>query len=179
MCQLQGLNLWVLQGILSPGGEKCPGLFLYVRVEDYSDWITAKTRTDSLLPLSVFHHYHHHQEPPAPRQGPLAPTPGPQPRGPARVTVFMARSRRPDNSSLEAAASWGKGVRASGVSPGEEALAVGEEEGVPPAYYDYYSEPEAGPGGFVSGQDRRPGPHETLLLCPALVFLWSRREAGS
>ena len=56
MCQLKEMSLWVLRGILSQGGEKCPGLFLYIRVEDYSDWITSKTRKTS-SPLSSFHHW--------------------------------------------------------------------------------------------------------------------------
>nr|KAF6411456.1 serine protease 54 [Rousettus aegyptiacus] len=58
MCQLQHLNLWVLRGILSKGGERCPGLFLYIKVEDYSAWITSKTKRTG-LPLSVLHHWEH------------------------------------------------------------------------------------------------------------------------
>ncbi|XP_027998856.2 inactive serine protease 54 [Eptesicus fuscus] len=119
MCQLQGLDLWVLRGILTQGGEKCPGLFLYVKVEDYSDWITSETQTDSLLPLSMFHHYHHHQENAAPAEGPSAPTMEAQLQEPANMTLFMARSPWPENSSLEGAGPRGKGVRDSGSSPGE------------------------------------------------------------
>ncbi|KAM5262831.1 inactive serine protease 54 [Ctenodactylus gundi] len=56
MCQLQQLDLWVLQGLLTQGGETCPGLFLYTKVEDYSDWITAQARRAG-LPLSALHHW--------------------------------------------------------------------------------------------------------------------------
>ncbi|EPY84748.1 hypothetical protein CB1_000445002 [Camelus ferus] len=56
MCQLKELNLWMLKGILSHGSEQCPGLFLYINVEDYSDWITSKTKRTS-PPLSPFRHW--------------------------------------------------------------------------------------------------------------------------
>uniref|UniRef100_A0A673UPU1 Inactive serine protease 54 n=1 Tax=Suricata suricatta TaxID=37032 RepID=A0A673UPU1_SURSU len=56
ICQLQQLNLWVLRGLLSHGGEKCPGFFMYIKVEDYSDWIMFKTEKTS-RPLSSFHHW--------------------------------------------------------------------------------------------------------------------------
>ncbi|KAK2488964.1 hypothetical protein MC885_004786 [Smutsia gigantea] len=58
MCQLQQFDLWVLRGIMNQGGEKCPGLFLYIKVEDYSDWITSKTKTTN-APVSSFHHWEH------------------------------------------------------------------------------------------------------------------------
>lgn len=178
MCQLQGLDLWVLRGILTQGGEKCPGLFLYVKVEDYSDWITAKTQTDSLLPLSMFHHYHHHQENAAPAEGPSAPTMETQLQEPANMSIFLARSPWPENSSLEGAESRGKGVRDSGSSPGD-GEGEGEEEAAQPTYYDYYSEQEAGHGASISGQNGLHRPQETLLLCSALVFFWIGRESGS
>nr|KAF6407832.1 serine protease 54 [Molossus molossus] len=41
MCQLQGSDLWVLRGLLSQGGEKCPGLFLYIKVS----WTETQSQT--------------------------------------------------------------------------------------------------------------------------------------
>lgn len=191
MCQLQGLDLWVLRGVVMQGGERCPGLFLYVRVEDYGDWITAWTQTDSLLPLSVFHRYYryHHQEKEAPAQGPSTPTKGTRLQEPAKATIFMARSPWPENRSSEGAEPpgegaeppgkgaepLGKGVRQLDSSPGEE----GEEEEAQPSYYDYYSEQEAGQGGSKSGQSRLQQPQERLLLSSALAFFWNGRQPGS
>lgn len=170
MCQLQGLDLWVLQGVLLQGGERCPGLFLYVKVEDYSDWITSQTQTDSLLPLSVFHHHHPQQENAAPAQGPSAPTRETQLSEPAKVTIFMDRSPWPENGSSEGVEPRGKGVRELDSSP--------KEEEAPPESYDYYSE-QAGQGGSISGQNRLHQPQETLLLSSALVFFWNSRQSGS
>uniref|UniRef100_A0A8C2V964 Inactive serine protease 54 n=1 Tax=Chinchilla lanigera TaxID=34839 RepID=A0A8C2V964_CHILA len=56
MCQLQGLDLWVLRGLLTHGGEKCPGFYLYTKVEDYSDWITSQASMAG-PPLSSLHHW--------------------------------------------------------------------------------------------------------------------------
>ncbi|XP_006752965.2 PREDICTED: inactive serine protease 54 isoform X1 [Myotis davidii] len=170
MCQLQGLDLWVLQGVLSQGGERCPGLFLYVKVEDYGDWITSQTEMDSLLPLAVFHHYHPHQENAAPTQGPSVPTRETQLREPAKVTIFMDRSPWPENGASEGVELRGKGVRELDSSPEDE-------EALPPDY-DYYSE-QAGQGGSISGQNRLHQPQETLLLSSALVFFWNSRQSGS
>ncbi|XP_036296990.1 inactive serine protease 54 [Pipistrellus kuhlii] len=167
MCQLQGLDLWVLRGVLTQGGEKCPGLFLYVKVDDFSDWITAKTQTDSLLPLSTFHQYRRRLgEEEAPAEGPGAPAAETQVPEPASGPPW------PGNTSFWGTEPPGKGMRDLGSSPGDEAAQ--------PAYDDDdYSEPEAGQRASMSGQVGWPRPRETLLLCSALVFLWNGREAGS
>ncbi|XP_061243349.1 inactive serine protease 54 isoform X4 [Bos javanicus] len=137
MCQLKEMSLWVLRGILSQGGEKCPGLFLYIRVEDYSDWITSKTRKTS-SPLSSFHHW----ENPSPlpsyssrdlvtqrKQAGLSQLVWPRLsfQGQERSTVHSTRSL-PDNGTQMSLDFREKGRR----EPGRSEMAI------QPTYYDYY-----------------------------------------
>ncbi|KAM6177436.1 inactive serine protease 54 [Erethizon dorsatum] len=68
MCQLQDLDLWVLKGLLTQGGDKCPGLYLYTKVEDYSDWITSQASRTGPHLSSLHHwekliHFSHHRFP--------------------------------------------------------------------------------------------------------------------
>lgn len=170
MCQLKEMSLWVLRGILSQGGEKCPGLFLYIRVEDYSDWITSKTRKTS-SPLSSFHHW----ENPSPlpsyssrdlvtqrKQAGLSQLVWPRLsfQGQERSTVHSTRSL-PDNGTQMSLDFREKGRR----EPGRSEMAI------QPTYYDYY-------GGEImasapsSGQNRLHQPQEITLFFLCARFLW-------
>ncbi|KAL0621608.1 Inactive serine protease 54 [Plecturocebus cupreus] len=158
-------DLWVLRGVLNFGGEMCPGLFLYTKVEDYSNWITSKAETAG-PPLSSFHHWEklisfsHH--------GPNAMTQkthsdselshvGSYFQGQRRTTMH---SRIASRDGLEVRE---KGVRESGRSP---------EASVQPLYYDYYGG-EVGEGGSSAGQNRLHQPEEIILVSFVLVFFCS------
>ncbi|XP_004690297.2 PREDICTED: inactive serine protease 54 isoform X2 [Condylura cristata] len=169
MCQLQHLNVWVLRGILSYGGEECPGLFLYIRVEDYSDWITAKTKRTS-PPLSSFHHWNN----PIPFFSHLSHTAMTEKKytGLSQVglsqTSFQGQKGTtvqfwPVNSSRENADFRGNGVRELSTSP---------DMAVQPMYYDYYGG-EGGENGVMSGQNRLHQPQEIILFFFVLVFFCS------
>ncbi|XP_032179729.1 LOW QUALITY PROTEIN: inactive serine protease 54 [Mustela erminea] len=178
MCQLQKLNMWVLTGILSHGGEKCPGLFLYIKVEDYSDWIMSKTKKTS-RPLSSFHHWEESFPFPSyssrvimtPKkhsglgqgewsqtymQGHIKVTSHTLPTLPTLPT-FPAL---PTNSSRKSLVMGVKGLGELGRSSVMAAQ---------PMYYDYYG--EAGDsGGSTSGQNRLHRPQEIILFFSVLVF---------
>ncbi|KAL8194562.1 UNVERIFIED_CONTAM: hypothetical protein K2H54_024731 [Gekko kuhli] len=43
MCQAKETGHWVLKGVLTEGGTRCYGPFLYTRMSYYSDWIVTST----------------------------------------------------------------------------------------------------------------------------------------
>uniref|UniRef100_A0A670K2Z3 Serine protease 54 n=1 Tax=Podarcis muralis TaxID=64176 RepID=A0A670K2Z3_PODMU len=43
MCQADGTRQWVLKGVMTKGGMRCYGPFLYTRVSSYGDWIVTTT----------------------------------------------------------------------------------------------------------------------------------------
>ncbi|XP_025867626.2 LOW QUALITY PROTEIN: inactive serine protease 54 [Vulpes vulpes] len=167
MCQLQQLNLWVLRGILSHGGEECPGVFLYIRVEDYSDWIISKTKKTS-HPLSSFHHledsfpffsYSSHiivtqRKHSGLGQGVWSQT---YMQGQKRVTIH----------------SWPTNSFSKGPDVGEKGLKeLGKSSvaAIQPMYYDYYGGYAGDGGGPISGQNRLHQPQEIILFFFVLVF---------
>lgn len=166
MCQLQQFDLWVLRGVLNFGGETCPGLFLYTKVEDYSKWITSKAERAG-PPLSSLHHWEklisfsHHGPNAAMTQnsdselghiGSYL-----QAQGRTITHSRLATSSRDDLDVRE------KGVKESGRSP---------EASVQPLYYDYYGG-EVGEGRISAGQKRLHQPAEIILVSFMLVFFCS------
>lgn len=163
MCQLQKLNLWVLKGIVTQGGEKCPGLFLYIKVEDYSDWIASKTRRTS-LPLSSFSHrvdlvpFSSYSSNAAMTQ-----EQPPELDQVAQSKPHFQEQRRattrsgPANSSRGSLDSRKKSLNGSSRAP---------EVAEPPTYYDYYY---SGEFGSISGQDRSHQPQGMTLFFPVLA----------
>ncbi|KAG8524317.1 Inactive serine protease 54 [Galemys pyrenaicus] len=169
MCQLQHLNVWVLRGILSPGGEECPGLFLYIRVEDYSDWITDKTKKTS-PPLSSFHHWNN----PIPFFNHFSEIAVTEKKYTGLSQVGLSQTFFPGqngdtlqlwpvNNSRESPDSRAKGFRELSAAP---------DMAVQPMYYDYYGG-EAGENGALSGQNRFHRPQEIILFFFVLVFFCS------
>nr|XP_008528780.1 PREDICTED: inactive serine protease 54 isoform X1 [Equus przewalskii]XP_008528781.1 PREDICTED: inactive serine protease 54 isoform X1 [Equus przewalskii] len=163
MCQLQHLNLWVLTGILTQGGEQCPGLFLYIRVEDYSDWIMTKTWGTS-LPLSSLHPrenlipFSSHSSRAAVTQEKHS---GQEQVGWSQANSLGQESTTiyswPANSSGESLDFREKGLRESVGSPDTAGQSM---------YYDYYG----GEIGSISGQNRLYQPQEIILFFFVLVF---------
>lgn len=166
MCQLKEMSLWVLRGILSRGGEKCPGLFLYIRVEDYSDWITSKTGRAS-APLSSFHHWENPSHPSPDlvthrKQAGLSQLARPRLafQGQERSTLHSTRSL-PDSGTQMSLDLGEEGRR----EPGRPEMAI------QPTYYDYYGGEFMAPAP-PSGQTGLHQPRETALFFLCARVLW-------
>ncbi|XP_042774755.1 LOW QUALITY PROTEIN: inactive serine protease 54 [Panthera onca] len=167
MCQLQQQNLWVLRGVLSHGGEKCPGFLLYLKVEDYGDWIMSKTKKTS-HPLSAFHHwenllpslsYKEHftvtqRKHSGLGQGGWSPA---HVQGQKKADVYSL----PANSSRKSPDIGRKGLRELGRT------SVVDTQ---PMYYDYYGGDSGEGRGPISGQNRLHQPQEITLFFFVLVF---------
>lgn len=170
VCQLQQLNLWVLRGILTHGGDKCPGFFMYIKVEDYSNWIMSKTKKTS-RPLSSFHHwenslllpnYKAHFTVTQRKHSGLGQGEWSQAysQGQKKATIHSL----PANSSRKSPDIRGKRLKELGRSS-----AVAE----PPMYYDYYGGDSGESGGPISGQNRSHQSQEIILFFFVLVFFCS------
>ncbi|XP_053127292.1 inactive serine protease 54 [Hemicordylus capensis] len=124
-CQAPGTGQWVLKGVLSKGGARCYGPFLYTRVSSYSEWIVATTAKQGTPVPPTFVEKHFASWIPA---------------GENRGVAEPLRRARVLNSS-------DSGEEPPGQLQAEEAL-EGSSSGQPvepqgkallPVYYDYYS----------------------------------------
>ncbi|XP_073911470.1 inactive serine protease 54 isoform X2 [Castor canadensis] len=169
MCQLQELNLWVLRGILTKGGNACPGLFLYTRVEEYSDWIMSKAKRagPSLTPLHPWE-----------KMIPILYY---------KSQTVITQSMRSETDHMEWTQSSSQGQKRStfhlrlvnGSRDGQNFRVKGlqesdrtVQEAIQPMYYDYYGG-ESEEAGSVAGQNRLHQPQEMSLLFFVLVFFGS------
>ncbi|VTJ52186.1 Hypothetical predicted protein [Marmota monax] len=178
MCQLQQLDLWILRGILTQGGDTCPGIFIYTRVEDYSDWIMSMTTRDD-HPLFSLQHWDNFIPRPSFEEH-AAVTRSTHSEVSHRSTHSEVSQTRRSQTSFEEQSSSTmtsqltnstrdeldfreKGLRESGRS---------SEAALQPMYYDYYGG-EAGEGGSFAGQNRLHQPQEIILVFFVLVFFGS------
>ncbi|KAL1784208.1 inactive serine protease 54 isoform X2 [Sigmodon hispidus] len=167
MCQVKKLNLWILRGILTSGGDSCPGLFLYANVEDYSDWIMAKARKAG-PPLTSLHPWEK-----------LVPE---LPFEESNIAVTKKAYSVPGHAERPRSYTQGQKMHTIFNQPKEDGpnlrIKSLQESGWPskvavqPMYYDYYGG-EAGEGGAVAGQNRLHWPQERILMSLVLVFLGS------
>ncbi|XP_010615498.1 inactive serine protease 54 isoform X2 [Fukomys damarensis] len=166
MCQLQHLDLWVLRGILTHGGEKCPGLFLYTKVEDYSDWITSMARRAGPPLSSLRHwekliHFSHHRLPAVVTQKAYSE------QGPVRWPQSYFQGQRNSTVHLQGTNSsssrGGPDLRVKGLQKPDSSAKLT----VQPMYYDYYG----GDVGKMPFADQdRVQPQEIILVSFMLVF---------
>ncbi|XP_011219792.2 LOW QUALITY PROTEIN: inactive serine protease 54 [Ailuropoda melanoleuca] len=166
MCQLQQVNMWVLRGILSHGGEKCPGLFLYIKVEDYSDWIMSKTKKTS-RPLSSFHHWEE-SFPFSSYSSHIIVTPRKH-SGLGQGEWSQAYVQEQEKITLH---TWPYSSRES-PDLGEKGLTeLGKSSvaAVQPIYYDYHGGEARDGGRPISGQKRLRQPQEITLFFFVLLF---------
>uniref|UniRef100_H0UZ13 Inactive serine protease 54 n=1 Tax=Cavia porcellus TaxID=10141 RepID=H0UZ13_CAVPO len=155
MCQLKNLDLWVLRGLLTHGGEKCPGLYLYTKVEDYSDWITSQASHAGPSLSSLHHwekmiHFSHHRVPAVVTRNVYS----------QHVHVGWSKSYLQEQRKTVAPLQI-KGLQ----QPGHPA-----EVPFQPMYYDYYGG-EAGKVSFA-GQDTVQ-PQGIILVFFMLIFFSS------
>ncbi|XP_052023215.1 inactive serine protease 54 isoform X1 [Apodemus sylvaticus] len=166
MCQVQKFDLWILKGLLTYGGDLCPGRFLYTNVEDYSDWIKAMTRRDGLSLSSL--HLWKNMVPEIPFH---------------QSNIALTKNSYSVHSSAEWPHSYSRGQSVSTVYKQQDAgqnfrVNVQPATGRPskvaiqPLYYDYYGG-EAVEGGVVAGQNRLHWSQERILMSFVLVFLGS------
>ncbi|XP_074865224.1 inactive serine protease 54 [Carettochelys insculpta] len=123
MCQAKGTRIWVLNGVLSQGGMRCYGPFLYTKVAYYSGWISATTAEAELPIYPMFPRGHSALQAPA---GDLESS-----AEPAEVFHFSVISEgRADHGQTN--------QQAKDIKPAEGGLARSYAKS-DPVYYDYYS----------------------------------------
>ncbi|ETE65191.1 Inactive serine protease 54, partial [Ophiophagus hannah] len=151
LCEVEGR--WVLKGLLSEGGTRCYGPFLYSRLVYYSDWIVATT---------------------AKWRAPVSPFPGqryPAFKGPAEEQVrllfepFLALRALNVSSASEEPLSLNlsEELEEGSLPPPE---GPPEARAKPPLYYDYYG------GELLAIPSAKPGQPWGLqgLLCGVLLL---------
>ncbi|XP_076988699.1 inactive serine protease 54 isoform X2 [Tamandua tetradactyla] len=172
MCQVQHSHVWVLRGLLTQGDERCASPFLYTKVEDYSDWVMAKTEW-----VGPTLYYSQSWEKISPLSGDLSHAT--DLRGSRNVTqkihsglhhVGRPRIRFRGHGlgllHVRPATASRNGPRES---QGVSEAGTSAEAASQPMYYDYYG----GGGGEdrrVSGQSRLHQLREMLLVFFLLVF---------
>uniref|UniRef100_A0A8C6QX26 Inactive serine protease 54 n=1 Tax=Nannospalax galili TaxID=1026970 RepID=A0A8C6QX26_NANGA len=165
MCQVKQLDLWVLRGILTYGGDWCPGLFLYSNVEDYSNWIMAKAKKTGPL-LTSFHPWEE-----------LATDSQDESHAGMTEKLYSEQghaewprsySQVKGGSTVYQESKNGQDIRVKGLQETGWASKVATQ----PMYYDYYGG-EAGEGGALAGQNRVHQSQERILMTLVLVFLGS------
>lgn len=167
MCQVKRLDLWILRGLLAYGGVTCPGVFLYTSVEDYSDWITAKTGKPGLslssLPFweNLISELPFHES-----------------------SIALTKNSSSVHSYTDWTHSYSQGQRMSTTynkqKDAGQNFRVNEQSerggsskvAIQPMYYDYYGG-EVGEDGAGSGQNRLHWSQERILMSFVLVFLGS------
>uniref|UniRef100_A0A8I6AE32 Inactive serine protease 54 n=1 Tax=Rattus norvegicus TaxID=10116 RepID=A0A8I6AE32_RAT len=166
MCQVKKLDLWILRGLLAYGSDLCPGLLLYTSVDDYSNWIIAKTRKAG-PPLSSIH---------------------PWEKLVLELPFHQSNIALTKNSYSVHSYAWpqsySQGLRMSTMYDKQKDVwqnlrVNGQQEAgrpsnvaIQPMYYDYYGG-EAGEGRAVAGQNRLHWSQERILMSFVLVFLGS------
>lgn len=158
MCQLQDLDLWVLQGLLATGGERCPGLFLYIKIDEYSTWIAAKTKGMTPALASSFHSW---DSMISFSSSPQTPVTQRSPPEPARLIGSQMYFQDQKGTTK----SWPESNSHRNLRDGERNLKMAFQ----PMYYDYYGG-EEGNVWSASGQNRFRWHREVLLICSGLVF---------
>nr|XP_004663558.1 inactive serine protease 54 [Jaculus jaculus] len=167
MCQLQQLDLWVLRGIVTYGGDICPGLFLYTKVEDFSDWIMSQAKTAG-PGLTSLHPWEK-----------LVPVPYDESHTTVTQTMYseLGHVEQPQSYSQEQRRSTGNPWTEDSSKDGRDFRVKGlqesdgpEDMSIPPMYYDYYGG-EVGAGRTMAGQNRLHWPQERVLGSLVLVFL--------
>nr|XP_025043028.1 LOW QUALITY PROTEIN: inactive serine protease 54 [Pelodiscus sinensis] len=124
MCQARETGDWVLNGVLSQGGMRCYGPFLYTKVAYYSDWLSATTAAAGVPVYPTFARGHAALQPPTEALEGLS--------EPAeKLFQFAGLSERGSDRGQ----AW---QRAEDVKPAQDgrARAYSKSE---PVYYDYYS----------------------------------------
>ncbi|XP_060041430.1 LOW QUALITY PROTEIN: inactive serine protease 54 [Erinaceus europaeus] len=166
MCQLPQLNLWMLKGILTHGGQKCPGIFLYVRVEDYSEWIVSKTKTSNPL-LSSFHHWDNLI--PLSSYSPQVAVTQKRNSGLSQVGKFQTNLQGQKRATKHLWPANDSRMNLDFRENNGKESSRASEVAIQPMYYDYYGG-DVGDGGSMSGQNSLHQPPEIILFFFVLVF---------